>query len=110
VQITATNNGSETHELVVVRASDAASLPTNSDGSVDEDKIPEADKAGEIPDLAAAKTATKTLDLPAGYYVAFCNLVDEMGNGDTGRGHMGNGSGMGHVHYRLGMVTRFTVN
>ncbi len=110
MEITATNNGSETHELVLIRASDAASLPTNSDGSVDEAMIADADKAGEIPELAAGKSATKTLDLPAGHYVAICNLVDQMGqgNGNMG-GNMGNGSGLGHVHYHLGMVTQFTV-
>ncbi|MDQ6617024.1 MAG: hypothetical protein M3083_20335 [Actinomycetota bacterium] len=78
ISITATNNGRETHELVIVRARDAASLPTKSDGSVDEARISEADKAGEITDLAAGKSATKTLDLPAGNYIAFCNLVDQM--------------------------------
>lgn len=117
VQITTTNLGSETHELVIVRASDLASLPLKSDGSVDEDKVREADKAGEFPDLAAGKSATKTLDLSAGSYVAFCNLVDQMGQstGGMGNGGMGSsgmgssGSGMGHVHYRLGMVTQFTV-
>jgi hypothetical protein len=120
VGITVTNNGSGTHELVIVRARDAASLPTKSDGSVDEDKVPATDKAGEFPDLAAGSSATKTLDLPAGHYVAFCNLVDQMGNGNGGMGNggmgnggMGNGGmsngGMVHVHYRLGMVTQFTV-
>lgn len=77
VRITATNIGSEAHELVIVRASDAASLPTKSDGSVDEEQIPEADKPGEIPDVAPGTSVTKTLDLPAGHYVAICNLVDQ---------------------------------
>lgn len=112
VQITAANDGRETHELVIIRASDAGSLPTKPDGSVDEDKIPEADKAGEIPDLAAGKSVTKTLDLPAGHYIAVCNLVDQMGQGggNMGGGNMGGGSGMGHVHFRLGMLTQFTVS
>ncbi len=106
VAISATNNGKETHEIVFVRAADAASLPTKSNGSVDEAKIPEGKKAGEIADLAAGKTATKTLDLPAGDYVAFCNLVDDMGSGGMsdgsgmGSGGMGSG-GMNHVHFKL---------
>jgi hypothetical protein len=117
VEVTATNTGSETHELVVVRG-DAASLPTLADGSVDEDAIPEADKAGEIPDIAPGASGTATLDLPAGDYVAFCNIVDQMGDGGMGTDGMGDGGmggggtgngGMGHVHYRLGMVTQFTV-
>ena len=119
VAVTATNNGKETHELVIVRASDAASLPTKPDGSINEDKIPESKKAGEIEDLAAGKSKTKTLDLPAGDYIAFCNIVDDnggdMGGGDMGSGGMdngsgmGNGSGMNHVHFELGMVNYFTV-
>jgi uncharacterized cupredoxin-like copper-binding protein len=111
--VTATNRGSETHELVIVRADDAASLPTKSDGSVDEDKIAEAAKPGEIADIKAGTTITKTLDLTPGNYVAICNLVDTMGQGGGMTG-MGNGGGMGggqmsHIHYQLGMVARFTV-
>lgn len=122
VAITATNTGSETHELVIVRAADASSLPLKANGSVDEDKIPESKKAGEIADLAAGTSATKTLDLPAGDYVAFCNIVDTMGSGTMGDGGMGSGSmggmssdttmgkGMHHVHYKQGMVNYFTVS
>lgn len=117
VAVTATNNGKETHELVIVRAEDASALPLKADGSVDEDKIPESKKAGEIADLTAGKSATKTLDLPAGDYVAFCNIVDTMGSNGMGSSDMGNGmgsstsmgSGMGHVHYKQGMVNYFTV-
>ena len=113
--VTATNRGSETHELVIVRADDMTSLPTKSDGSVDEDKIPETAKPGEIPDIKAGTTITKTIDLAPGNYVAICNLVDTMGQGG-GMGGMGNGNGggmgggqMGHIHYQLGMVAKFTV-
>jgi uncharacterized cupredoxin-like copper-binding protein len=115
VKVSAANVGNETHELVIVRAPDAASLPTKTDGSVDEDKIAESDKVGEITDLPPGKVTTKAFDIPAGDYVAFCNLVDQMGmgNGGMGNGGMGNGGtgggGMSHVHYRLGMVTTFTV-
>ena len=115
VRITAVNQGTEAHELVVVRAEDAASLPTKADGSVDEEAIAEADMPGEIPDVAAGDSASATLDLPAGDYVAFCNLVDEMGTSGTGGGGMGSGGsgmgggGMGHVHFQLGMSVAFTV-
>ena len=120
VTITANNNGKEPHELVIVRASDAASLPTKADGSVNEDKIPDTKKAGEIGDLGPGKTATKTLNLLAGDYLAFCNIVEDMstanmGSGDMGDDHgmssttsMGTGTGM-HVHYKLGMIASFTV-
>ena len=115
MELTVSNHGRETHELVIVRAADVASLPTKPDGSVDEDKIPEADKVGEIGDLEAGKSGTKTFDLAAGGYVAFCNLIDQMGAGNGGMGSDGmggngmGGNGMGHVHYSLGMVTAFTV-
>ena len=125
VKVAASNRGHETHELVIVRVSSAAALPTKSDGSVDEDKIAESDKVGEIADIAAGKTITKSFDLPPGKYVALCNIVDQMGmgnggmgNGGMGNGGMGNGGmgngGMGgtgtvHLHYVLGMITPFTV-
>lgn len=123
--ITATNEGSETHELVIIRAADAASLPKNADGSVDEEATPESMKAGEIADLAPGKTKTKTLDLAAGDYIALCNIVESMADGHGGSGDMGHGSGMSggsgmgdggmdhggmdHVHFELGMVNYFTV-
>jgi hypothetical protein len=109
VRVTAANEGTETHELIIVRGNDPKSLPTKPDGSVDEDKIPAADLIGEIPDVVSARSATKTFDLAAGEYLAFCNIVDTMDmSGATGDGKMGHG-GMGHVHYQLGMVTTFTV-
>jgi plastocyanin len=108
IRVTATNMGTETHELIIVRGSDPKALPTKPDGSVDEDKILAADLVGEIPDVASAKSATKTFDLTAGEYLAFCNIVDTMGMGDGMGDGMGHG-GMGHVHYQLGMVTTFTV-
>ncbi len=114
VPVTATNIGAETHELILVHGSDPKLLPTKPDGSVDEDAIPAADLVGEIPDVAAGKSATKHFDLAAGGYLAICNVVDEMGMGHDsmgGPGGSGTGGGeMGHVHYELGMVTTFTVS
>jgi uncharacterized membrane protein YgcG len=123
IVVTAINRGNETHELVIVRAADAASLPIKSDGSVDEDKISEAAKPGEIADIKAGTTISKTIELAPGNYIAVCNLVDTMGEGggtgegggmgDSGMGGMGQGGmgagQMGHVHYLLGMVVRFAV-
>ena len=115
VEVTASNRGHETHELVIVRITSAAALPTKPDGSIDEDKIAESDKVGEIADIAAGKTITKAFNLPVGNYVALCNIVDQMGmgnssmsNGGMGNGGMG-GSGTVHIHYVLGMSTSFTV-
>ena len=112
VAVTVTNRGSETHELVIVRVVDTSSLPTKSDGSVDEDKVPDTAKPGEIADIKPGTTITKSIDLAPGNYVAICNLVDTMGMG--GMGGMGSGGGMGggqmgHIHYQLGMVVKFTV-
>jgi hypothetical protein len=114
VDVKIDNQGSETHELVIVAAKDAAALPTKADGSVDEDKIPEADKVGESGDVPAGKSVTESFTFVPGEYIAFCNIVDSMGGGNTmgGGNMMGGGSGMssmGHVHFALGMYTTFTV-
>jgi hypothetical protein len=110
-RITAKNVGGEDHELVIVSAASADELPTNADGSVDEDKLASA-TVGETGDVAPGSSKTKTFALPRGTYVAFCNLVDQMGSGGSmGSGHMGSGNarGMDHVHFALGMSTTFTV-
>jgi hypothetical protein len=107
--ITATNIGHRAHELVIVAADDAASLPTGADGSVDEERLA-AVKVGEIADVAAGGSTEKTFTLPAGSYVAFCNVVDQMGSGMGGMGGgMGMDSGMNRVHFALGMHTNFRV-
>jgi hypothetical protein len=103
--ITASNIGHETHELVIVAAKDAASLPTNADGSVDEARL-DAVKVGELPDVAPGTSKSRTFEFAAGSYVVFCNIVDRMGHG-SGMG--GAGGGMGHVHFDLGMHTTLTV-
>ena len=100
--ITATNLGHHTHELVIVKAVDAASLPTKADGSVDEDQLDRV-KVGEIADVPAGASLHKVFNLRPGSYVAFCNIVASMG---MGNGMMG---GMEHVHFDAGMHTEFTV-
>lgn len=121
VTVTIDNQGGETHELVVVAGDNVGTMPMKSDGSVDEDKIPEADKVGEVEDIAGQTSTTKTFTLEPGTYVAFCNIVDEMGMaGDTAAGsdNMPMGSGTentmmggtsGHVHFAEGMYMTFTV-
>ena len=101
--ITASNLGHLTHELVIVKAADAASLPTKPDGSVDEDQLARV-KVGEIADVPAGTSQHKSFSLRAGRYVAFCNIV-----GGTGMGS-GMMSGMEHVHFDAGMHTEFTVS
>ena len=117
VAITADNIGGEEHELVIARASSVDSLPTKPDGSVDEDKIAKADKVGEIENVASQSHKTKTFELAAGKYVAFCNIIDNMmGSSSTMMGEhsgmaggSGMGSGTGHVHFAAGMHVQFTV-
>jgi uncharacterized cupredoxin-like copper-binding protein len=95
VKFEAENIGGTTHEFVVVRAADAASLPTKPDGSVDEDQIDESDRIGEIEDIEAKAKASATFDLDPGDYVLFCNVVQE---GDPPV-----------VHFERGMHAQFTV-
>lgn len=101
--ITAVNLGHHTHELVIVKATDAASLPTKADGSVDEAQLDRV-KVGEIADLPPGASRHKVFNLRPGSYVAFCNIVASMG---MGNGMMG---GMEHVHFDAGMHTEFTVS
>ncbi len=75
------NVGTITHELVLVRAESAAALPKvtktggeRAVGDVDEEAIPEADKAGEAGDVPDGKQVGKTFDLSPGTYVMFCNI------------------------------------
>jgi hypothetical protein len=96
IEIEAKNDGTITHEFVVVKAKDAAALPLNADGSVDEDKIAKADQFGEIEDIAAGKSKTHKFKLPAGDYVMFCNVVDEKSDAPP------------VVHFKEGMHETFT--
>lgn len=89
-----------------MKAADAASLPTKSDGSVDEAQLGQA-KVGEIADVPAGTSSHKTFTLAPGAYVAFCNIVGGTGMGNTPMGQMG--GGMQQVHFALGMHTNFTV-
>ena len=90
------NVGGEEHEFVVVKAD--AALPTASDGTVDEDAIPDANKFGEVEELKPKRSGTLTVKaLPAGHYVLFCNIVDKEPNGTK------------LSHYAQGMSTTFSV-
>ena len=100
--ITAVNLGHHAHELVIVKAANAESLPTKADGSVDEGRLDRV-KVGELADIASGASRHTVLDLAPGSYVAFCNIVGGMG---MGGGTMG---GMNHVHFADGMHTTFTV-
>ncbi len=86
------NTGTVEHEFVVVKT-DGTALPTAADGSVDEDKIAETAKFGEVEDLSAKDSGElRAKGLAPGTYTLFCNIVDASGS-----------------HYAHGMHTTFTV-
>jgi uncharacterized cupredoxin-like copper-binding protein len=87
-----TNSGTVVHEFVVFKTDLAADkLPLAADGAT-------VDEAGagasltlvdEVEDIAVGATASLAVDLPAGHYVAICNVP---------------------AHYTSGMRTEFTTN
>jgi len=82
------------HEVVVVKTDLAPdALPTNEDGSVNEDGEG-VEALGEIEEFPVGETQSMTLDLEAGSYVLICNIydADEM-----------------EAHYQEGMRLAFTV-
>jgi uncharacterized cupredoxin-like copper-binding protein len=74
--ISAPNEGSAEHELVLFRTNmSPAKLPTEKDGSVDEEKMDKiAESGGEIADVEGGESKSATFDLKPGKYVMFCNL------------------------------------
>jgi uncharacterized cupredoxin-like copper-binding protein len=87
-----TNSGTVVHEFVVFKTDLAVDkLPLAADGAT-------VDEAGagasltlvdEVEDIAVGATASLAVDLPAGHYVAICNIP---------------------AHYTSGMRTEFTTN
>jgi hypothetical protein len=82
VEFVGDNKGGETHELVVVRAESADALPTDDDGAVDEAQLPEDALIGEIEDIETDSSKSVKLDLDPGSYVLFCNVTEELDNGE----------------------------
>jgi uncharacterized cupredoxin-like copper-binding protein len=87
VRMKVTNKGAITHEMVLVRAPSASSLPKvttaggeRTVGAIDEEAIPEQNKMGETGDVKPGKVVTKTFKLRPGRYVMFCNIDDAAGN------------------------------
>jgi len=85
VRIDATNEGTQAHELVIIR-SDAApdELPVV-DAVVPEDEV---DFVGEIEEFPGGEERSSTFTLEAGNYLLICNIAG---------------------HYQLGMVSALTV-
>jgi hypothetical protein len=98
VELTGDNQGGELHELVVVRADSAADLPTDADGAVVEDELPEGSLIGEIEDIESGDQVSATFDLEAGSYVFFCNITEVEDDGEV------------ESHFAEGMHSEFTVN
>ncbi len=92
------NQGGEVHELVVVKADSPDDLPTDADGAVIEDELPEGALIGEIEDIDPGADASVTLNLESGDYVLFCNITEEEDDGSI------------ESHYAEGMVNTFTAN
>lgn len=71
------NKGKETHEFVVVKTDLAnRELPTSKDGSVDEEGAG-IEPVDEVEDVPSGKSGELTVDLAAGHYVVFCNVVEK---------------------------------
>ena len=90
------NQGSETHEFLVVEAASADDLPVDDDGAFDEEAFDEDGVVDEVEDIEAGDTAELTLDLEAGDYVLLCNVVEDE-------------SGEAESHFAEGMHANFTV-
>jgi uncharacterized cupredoxin-like copper-binding protein len=84
--IEAPNEGTVEHELVVFKTNkNPASLPTESNGDVDEEKLDEeAEEAGEVADVEAGETKSGNFNLTPGRYVIFCNLPGHYAQGMYG--------------------------
>jgi uncharacterized cupredoxin-like copper-binding protein len=96
IDFTIQNVGEETHEFVVVRTElGFRDLPTAADGSVDEEGEG-IEPIDEVEDIASSTTEELTVDLEAGSYVFFCNIVE-------------NDKGETESHYQNGMSVAFEV-
>lgn len=77
VKFKLTNEGSEEHELVVLKSSTAFDqLPVDA-----KNKVNEATAIGEVEGVAAGKAKTKTFKLKPGEYVLACNIAEHYGAG-----------------------------
>jgi hypothetical protein len=90
VTLEISNNGTELHELVVVRADDPAELPLAADGRVAIGKLPEGAFVGEVKPWSPNLACTGTFELKAGRYALFCNILETEADG-TRDNHYANG-------------------
>ena len=90
------NAGKEPHELVIVKGEKAEGLPTDADGGLDEEKLPEGGLIGEIEPFNGGQLCKGAFKLTAGKYVLLCNIVEEEG-------------GVKESHFKEGMHAPLTV-
>jgi hypothetical protein len=90
VTLDISNNGTELHELVVVRADDPAELPLAADGRVAFGKLPKGAFVGEVEPWSPNLACTGTFELKAGRYALFCNILETEADG-TRDNHYANG-------------------
>jgi hypothetical protein len=90
VTLEISNNGTELHELVVVRADDPAELPLDADGRVAIGQLPKGAFVGEVEPWSPDLACTGTFELKAGRYALFCNIVETEADG-TRDNHYANG-------------------
>jgi hypothetical protein len=97
VSFVVTNEGAETHELLVVEADSADQLPVDADGAFDEAAYGADKLKGEVEDIASTTQKSFSLDLQPGNYLLLCNVVDEEASGEK------------DAHFSHGMYAAFTV-
>jgi hypothetical protein len=96
IEFTVENDGEREHEFVIVRTDIAAAdLPTEDDGSFNED-APGVDVKEEIEDIEDGEKTGRTFDLEAGTYVFVCNRVEDIDGEET-------------AHYGEGMFAEFEI-
>lgn len=98
ISFKAENAGAEEHEIVIVKADKAESIPMDADGAADEAKLPEGAVIGEIEGFPGGQVCSGTFNLAAGNYVLLCNIVETEPNGEK------------EAHFKEGMHTPFVVS
>ena len=83
-------------DKLAARAADPADLPTDADGAVDENQIPDDDFIGEVEEVEPGTQDEATFTVEPGTYVLFCNITEDE-NGEV------------VSHFAEGMHTTFTV-
>ena len=107
VEFKVINRGVEDHELIIVKGRKARSVPQH-EGVVEEDDLA---AVGETGDLETLERAKLPVELSAGKYVVFCNVLhDESGEGDDmSDEHGGHADTKSESHFGEGMHVIFTV-